>query len=251
MIHPLTAIHAPQPLVAASQAQTDLPAYLPPCSDAWLGTDALGHDVLHYCLDALFTAIQVGLGAGLLALFLGAGFGLIAGWRGGKTDALFIWISGVVAAVPGLLSALAIGYMLNGNLLAILLALGLTGWIGLFRLVRTETMRLHGRDWILAAQTSGASQTRLLLRHILPRLRPLLRAQFALQFLYAIQSEIMLQFLGIGTGRPSFGRVLANAWAFDDLGRGAWWPLATATVFLSALVLLARPRTPKQSKSRL
>ncbi len=226
--------------------QNDLPAYLAPSKDAWLGTDALGHDVLHYCLEAAFTAIQVGLGAGILTLFLGTTFGLIAGWRGGRTDAILIWISGVVAAVPGLLSALAIGYMLNGSLLAILLALGFTGWIGLFRLVRTETMRLHGRDWLTAAQTAGASQTRLLMRHVAPRMRPLLRAQFALQFLYAIQAEVLLQFLGIGTGRPSFGRVLANAWAFDDLGRGAWWPLATATVFLSVLVLLVRPRAENQ-----
>lgn len=209
---------------------------LPPGRAAWLGTDHLGRDVLARVLQGARIALAVGVLAAGLSVGLGALLGVLAGWFRGPLDGAALWLGGAVAAIPAVLLILAIGFMLGRGFASVFLAIGLVSWVGVFRLVRAEVMRQRSRDYVLAARAAGAGAGRVLAVHVVPHLLPLLALQFALHFVYAVKTEVVVSFLGVGmVEEPSWGAMIA--FAADDLLRGRWWPLAAATVALFGLVL--------------
>jgi len=208
----------------------------PPCAQALLGTDHLGRDVLARVVQGARIAFFVGSLAAGIALFLGALLGLLAGWYGGWLDEAAVWISGAVAAIPGILLILAIGFMLGPGETTVITAIGLAAWVWIFRLVRAEVLRLKVAEFVLAARAAGAGGPRILFRHLLPNLKPLLTVQFTLQFVYAVKTEVVVSFLGVGmVNEPSWGAMIAHA--RDDLPQGRWWPLTFATLAMFGLVL--------------
>ncbi len=208
----------------------------PPGAAGLLGADHLGRDVLARVLQGTWIALLVGGVAAGLSVGLGALFGLLAGWHRGWVDDCLNWVSGVVAAVPGILLILVVGFALGGGLGAVCLAIGISTWVGIYRLVRAEVLRLKELEFVDAARASGAGSWRVLFHHLLPNLRSLLAVQFSLRFVYAIKAEVLVSFLGVGLQRePSWGRMIARAQY--DLGDGLWWPLASATVAMAGLVL--------------
>ncbi|MFK5957005.1 MAG: ABC transporter permease [Planctomycetota bacterium] len=213
-----------------------------PNINAWLGTDQLGRDVLEVTLQGVRVALSVGFLAASVAVLLGALFGILAGWYGGAVDAFVLWLSGSVAAIPGILLVLVLSWMLGGGYLGVFLAIGLVSWVGIYRLIRVEVQRLRTEPFLLASRLHGASTPFLVLRHLLPNLSPILLTQFVLHFLYAVQAEAILSFLGIGMqGHLSWGTMIADAWAFDDLGHHRWYRLFGAT-FAMAILILAMQR---------
>ncbi|MBC8328491.1 MAG: ABC transporter permease subunit, partial [Planctomycetes bacterium] len=165
---------------------------------------------------------------------------------GGGAGEAVVWLGGVVAAVPGILLILAVGFVLERGLASVCLAIAVATWVGVFRLVRAEVLKLKQLEFVAAARASGAGAGRILLRHLLPNLRGLLSVQFSLRFVYAVKAEVLVSFLGVGLlDQPSWGRMIARAQY--DLGNGLWWPLAAATAALGGLVLsvqlLAEPET--------
>ncbi|MBL7008024.1 MAG: ABC transporter permease [Planctomycetes bacterium] len=219
---------------------------LPPGAAGLLGTDHLGRDVLARVLQGTWIALVVGGMAAGLAVVVGAALGLLAGWHRGWADEALVWLSGVVAAVPGILLILAVGFVLERGLASVCLAIAVATWVGVFRLVRAEVLKLKQLEFVAAARASGAGAGRILLRHLLPNLRGLLSVQFSLRFVYAVKAEVLVSFLGVGLlDQPSWGRMIARAQY--DLGNGLWWPLAAATAALGGLVLsvqlLAEPET--------
>ena len=208
----------------------------PPGQAGWLGTDHLGRDVLARVLQGIWIALAVGgISAGAAVVF-GAAMGLLAGWYRGPVDGAAVWLSGVVAAVPGILLILAVGFVLDRGLASVCAAIAVATWVGVFRLVRAEVLRLKELEYVAAARAAGAGGLRILLRHLLPNLRGLLAVQFSLRFVYAVKAEVLVSFLGIGMlQEPSWGRMIARAQY--DLGDGLWWPLAAATAALGGLVL--------------
>lgn len=110
--------------------------------------------------------------------------------------------------------------------------------VGTSRLVRAETLRLRAADFVTAARAQGAGGVRIAARHLLPNLAPLLGVQFALAFVFAVKAEIVLTFFGLGGGASaSWGRMLADAWGFDDLVHGRWARLLAVTAAAAGLVL--------------
>lgn len=213
-------------------------AWAPPSAEHWLGTDQIGRDLLALTLAGARTALAVGLLAGGIATLLGAAFGLLAGWRGGTADRIVTALTAWIAAVPGILLIVVLGFLLGGGLVAAFLAVGLVSWIGTARLVRAETQRLRGAPFVEAALAGGAGARRVIARHLLPNLAPLLGVQGALAFLFAIKAEIVLAFLGASpAGAASWGTLLADAAAFDDLGQGRWARVLAATLAMAALAL--------------
>lgn len=209
-----------------------------PSSAHWLGTDQIGRDLLALTLAGARTALAVGLLAGGVATLLGALLGVLAGWRGGWTDRLVTLATAWIAAVPGILLIVVLGFLLGGGLTAAFLAVGCVSWIGTARLVRAETRRLRAAPFVEAALAAGASAPRTVARHLLPNLAPLLGVQGALAFLYAIKAEIVLAFLGASpAGTASWGTLLADAAAFDDLGQGRWARVLAATLAMAVLAL--------------
>ncbi len=212
---------------------------LPPGGGALLGTDHLGRDVLARVLQGTWVALLVGGVAAGLAVAAGTLLGLLAGWFRGWLDELLLWCSGVVAAVPGILLILVVGYALDRGLASVCLAIALATWVGVFRLVRGEVLRLKELEFVAAARAAGAGAGAVLLRHLLPNLRRLLAVQFSLRFVYAVKAEVLVSFLGVGLqSEPSWGRMIARAQV--DLGNGLWWPLAAATAAMAGLVLVVQ-----------
>lgn len=213
-------------------------ADLAPGGAAALGTDQLGRSVGMMTLQGIEVALLVGTVAAGIAVAVGVLVGLLAGWSGGWVDGLLLWLSGSVAAIPGILLVMLLSRLLGGGLAGVFLAVGLVSWVGTARLVRAEVQRLRGAGWVTAARLHGAGRVRVLARHLAPQLAPLAAVQFLLLFIYAVKAEAVLSFLGVGiSDRPSWGRMIADAWAFDDLGQGRWWRLAAATVAMAGLVL--------------
>ena len=217
---------------------TQVLANASPSANAWLGTDQLGRDVMEVTLQGVRVAFSVGTLAAGVAVLLGALFGVLAGWYGGRLDNFLLWLSGSVAAIPGLLLVFVLSWIFGGGYLGVFLAIGFVSWVGIYRLVRVEVKRLQTEPYLLAAKLHGATTPFLVMRHLLPNLSPILLTQFVLHFLYAVKAEAILSFLGIGMqGHLSWGTMIADAWAFDDLGHNRWWRLTAATLAMAILIL--------------
>jgi len=213
-------------------------ANLAPGADNLLGTDQLGRSVGMMTLEGVRVALLVGTLAAAIAVFTGVTIGLLAGWFGGAIDGLLLWLSGSVAAIPGILLVMLLSRLLGGGLAGVFIAVGLVSWVGIARLVRSEVQGLRSAPFLMAARLHGAGFRQLLWRHLLPQLAPIASVQFLLLFIYAVKAEAVLSFLGVGIeDRPSWGRMIADAWAFDDLGQGHWWRLLAATLAMAGLIL--------------
>ena len=230
----------------------------PPSSKHWLGTDYLGRDVFLRAVFAAKTAVKVGVIASLISALVGVTLGMLAGYYGGRTDDIAVWIYSTFASMPSLLFILAFALLVSKGflypplerffallakglrtepgMLAVYLGIGLTGWVSLCRVVRAETMKLRDRQYIMAAKAMGLSDFRILTRHILPNLAHLIIVYFTMRFAFAVMTEVIVSYLGLGVQfEPSWGVMIADGQ--ERLWRGIWWEVGGATVFMFILVL--------------
>ena len=204
----------------------DLFARFEPASAAHpLGTDDLGRDILLRLLYGARVSLAVGLAAALAAAVIGTAAGVLAAWRGGLADALIMRLADFTLALPALpllvLLAAAdpsrIGLPARGqaagDVLRIVVILAIFGWVGVARLARATALATLSRDHIRAARALGASEARILRRHVLPALVSPVAVATALAVGGAILAESTLSFLGLGISppAPSWGNMLANA----------------------------------------
>lgn len=220
------------------QKGADRAEHLPPQAGAWLGTDQLGRDVAAMTLQGAWTAFLIGGLAAGGATVLGALLGMGSGWRPGWLDRVALWLSAAVSAIPGILLILVIAAAMGPGLLALIVAIAAVSWVSVYRLVRAETRRLRDQEFVQTALAQGESSTRVMLRHLGPHFLPLVLVQFGLGFVAAIQAEAVLSFLGLGAPEhASWGRMIAEAWTWDDLGHGRWWRLTAASLALGGLAV--------------
>ena len=181
-------------------------------------------------------SITVGLVAALLAVLLGAAAGAAAGYWGGRVDDVFEWFYNVFTSIPYILLILAFAAVLSRGLWTIILILGLTGWTGVYRLMRAEYIRHSGREYVRAAQAIGASHSARMFRHILPNTVHVMLVQFSQHVVQFIKAEVILSFLGLGVpvGMVSWGTMLAEAQ--EELVTGRWWQLVAAGLAMAILV---------------
>jgi peptide/nickel transport system permease protein len=201
------------------------------------GGDKWGRDVLKKAVKGTETSMLVGIVAALLAVVLGTVFGAQAGYYGGRVDDFFNWLYSVFTSIPYLLLVLAIAAVLNQKgTLTVILILGLTGWTGIFRLVRAEYMKHKVREYVLAADAIGASGARRMFVHIFPNVSHVVLVQLSLHVVLFIKSEVILSFLGFGVGvdTVSWGSMLNEAQT--ELLLGKWWQLVAATAAMAVLV---------------
>ncbi len=202
-----------------------------------LGADKWGHDVLAKTIQGGATSLQVGLFSAVLATVLGTLMGALAGYWGGKVDDAFNWLYGVLTAVPYLLLVFAIAAVLHQKgTSTLILILGLTGWTGVFRLMRSEYLKHKSREYVLAAGALGASHWRRMFLHILPNTSHVILVQLSQNVVGFIKSEVILSFLGFGVpvDAVSWGSMLNEAQ--NELILGKWWQLAAAGVAMAVLV---------------
>jgi len=174
------------------------------------GTDALGRDVLSRMLYGGRVSLWVGFLAVGISITIGLFFGLIAGYFGGMADELIMRGVDVMLCFPSFFLILAVLAFLEPSLVNIMIVIGLTSWMGVARLVRAEALSLKKRDFVLAAKLAGATNTRILLRHILPNAAAPVLVSATLGVGGAILTESGLSFLGLGVQAPtaSWGNML-------------------------------------------
>lgn len=230
----------------------------PPSARHWMGTDYLGRDVFLRAVFAAKTAVKVGIIASLISAAAGVILGMLAGYYGGRMDAIAVWIYSSFASMPSLLFILAFALLVSKGflypplehffallakglrtepgMLAVYLGIGLTGWVALCRVVRAETMKLRERQYVMAAKSLGLSDFRILTKHILPNLLHLIIVYFTMRFAFAVMTEVIVSYLGLGVQfEPSWGVMIADGQ--ERLWRGIWWEVGGATLFMFILVL--------------
>ncbi len=201
------------------------------------GADKWGHDIIKKTIKGGETSIVVGLVSAFLATFIGTVLGAFSGYFGGKVDDFFNWFYSIFTSIPYLLLILAVAAVLQKKgVLTIILILGLTGWTGVFRLVRAEYIRHKEREYVLAASSIGATHWRCMFSHIFPNISHIPLVQMSILAVGFIKSEVILSFLGFGVpvGVVSWGSMLNEAQ--NELILGKWWQLTAVTIAMAVLV---------------
>lgn len=201
----------------------------PPSADHWLGTTALGQDVLAQTLWGARTTLLVGFGAGLAVTLLGAAVGVTAGFVRGWPGELLSLLINVFLVLPALPLMVVLAAWLPPGPTTMLIALVTTGWAWSARVLRAQTLSLRDREFVQAAVALGQTRSRTLLRDVVPNLGGEIAAAFLGATTYAIGAELGLEFLGLGDlGAVTWGTILY--WASNNaaLLTGAWWTFVPA-----------------------
>jgi peptide/nickel transport system permease protein len=196
-------------------AQINLPARLmAPSASYWFGTDELGRDILSRIIYGARISMLVGSCVVAASLTLGLIFGSIAGYYGGVTDrVLNVVVMNAFMSFPGILLAIAFVAFLGPGIFNLILALSIGGWVGYARLVRAQVLAVREREFVEAARALGASDLRIVVRHILPNIIQPIIVQAAIGMAGAILAEATMSFLGLGVPPPaaSWGSMLNDA----------------------------------------
>ena len=210
----------------------------PPSAQHLLGTDDLGSDVLTELAAGTLVSLIVGSGATAISIVVGTLIGLLSGFFRGRLDVVLMRLTDIVLTIPALPLIVVLAAVLGQGLDKIVLVIGLTGWAGTARLIRSEVLSLRERTFVLRARSVGASPARIIWVHLVPQVLPLVIANTVLVTAAAILSEATLSFLGLGDiTRPSWGLMLDRAFTSGAAGRGAFWYVIPPGLCILLLVL--------------
>jgi peptide/nickel transport system permease protein len=205
---PWLAPHDPTRAVAATFGDPGAPSRAFP-----MGTDELGRDVLSRVIFGARVSLTVGVTAMAVTMLIGVTVGLLSGFFGGAADFLLMRFTDVMLTMPTLLLAMALVAVLKPSLFTILLVIGLVSWTQIARVVRAETLSMGTRDFVLAARALGAPSRRLIVRHVLPNVAPIIIVMAALGTSGTLLTDAALSFLGLGVPppTPTWGRMIEEA----------------------------------------
>lgn len=235
IIFTVFAIFAPW-IAPQDPGRIDLPARLqPPSAAHFFGTDELGRDILSRVIYGARISMLVGSSVVAGSLFLGLIFGSIAGYYGGYTDRFFnVIVMNAFLSFPGILIAIAFVAFLGPGIFNLILALCIGGWVGYARLVRAQVLAVKEREFVEAARALGATDWRILKKHILPNIIQPVIVQAAIGMAGAVLAEATMSFLGLGIPPPtaSWGSMLND-------GRAHLFDAPHLVLFPAAAVMLA------------
>lgn len=179
----------------------------------WFGTNLLGQDILQRTIFGAATAFEVGLLVTICSTLLGTVLGGLAGWYShGWLDEIILWLKGVLDSIPFYLFAAAVAFALQGSPWAMHLAMIITFWTTTARIIRGEVMRIKEREFIAAARAIGLPGLKTVFRHVIPNTFHILLVQGTIVFVAAINTEVILSFLGLGIQDGiSWGLMLAES----------------------------------------
>ncbi|MEJ8764872.1 ABC transporter permease [Oceanobacillus sp. HCA-5259] len=207
--------------------------YQPPSAKHWFGTDNAGRDIFTRTWQGARISLFVGFMAALIDVTIGIIWGGISGYKGGRTDNIMMRIIEILYGIPYLLVVILLLVVMGPSLTTIIIALTVTGWVGMARIVRGQVMQIKNYEYILASQSFGTKQSRIIRRGLLPNTMGPIIVQMTLTVPSAIFAEAFLSFIGLGISSPnaSWG-VMAS----DSLGAilsGNWWTLFFPAFFIS------------------
>jgi peptide/nickel transport system permease protein len=182
----------------------------------WLGTDRYGRDILSRLIIGVRVSLAVGLITVILSLSIGIFLGSLAGYYDGKTDQLIMWLLNVIWSIPTLLLVFALTLLLGKGFWQVFIAIGLTMWVNVARIVRGQVLSVKELEYVEAASALGFRDSRIILRHILPNILGPVMVIAASNFASAIVIEAGLSFLGIGVQppQPSWGLMIKENYNF-------------------------------------
>jgi len=203
------------------------------------GTNINGEDVLKNALKGIRVAFTIGGLTTLIVLPLGIFFGLIAGYFGKSVDTAVTYVYSTLACIPEILLLIALMNIFGRGIIQLCIALGITSWIGLCRIIRGETIKQKSMEYVQAARALGLSHFRIIFKHIFPNVMHIVLITVILRFSGLVMAEVVLSYLGLGVqpGVSSWGIMIDQArleFARDPM---VWWNIITAFIFMVILIL--------------
>lgn len=212
--------------------------YAPPDATHWLGTDDAGKDVLTNLIYGTRVSLIVGFFASFISLVIGGVVGLIAGFYGGRVENVLMRLTDILLVIPDLPLLIVLIALLGRGLGVLIFVIGILGWTGTARVVRSQTLSVRERKFVHRARAIGAGNLYIIRRHIFPLVFPLMVVNAVLVISAAILNESTLAFLGLGDPtRLSWGQMLNFAFNRGGMSAGAWWSLIPPGVAIIWVVL--------------
>jgi peptide/nickel transport system permease protein len=227
------------PLLQSQSAKTKVgPVFQPPSGDHLFGLDGGGADMVQMLIAGARVSLEVGVAAALVAVVVGGLVGLLSGFFGGKTDNILMRITDYVLVIPDIPLMIIVAALFGRSLTNIILIIGLIYWTSTARLIRAQVKSVRERIYVKRAQSLGAGNGRLIFRHILPQVAPLLIANMVLMIAYAIFAETFIAFLGLGDPTLiSWGKLIQNSFTDHATLNDAWWAIVPPGVCVTLVIL--------------
>ena len=182
--------------------QNFMQANLAPSAEHWFGTDSLGRDLFVRVLYGARISLSIGIVASLINLVIGVIYGGISGYAGGRTDRIMMNIVDILYSVPTLLYVILLMVVFKPGLMNIFVALGISYWLQMARIVRGEVLKLKEQEFVLAAKSMGAGSRRILVKHLIPNAVGAIIVSLSMSIPDAIFTEAFLSFIGLGVSAP-------------------------------------------------
>jgi len=227
------------PLLLSQDPKTKVgDVFEPPSSAHVLGTDGGGADMFALLVGGAPVSLIVGFAAAAVSTLIGGTVGLLSGFFGGKTDTVLMRVTDYVLVIPDVPLMVVVAALFGRSLTNIILIIGVIYWTTTARLIRAQVKSVRERVYVKRARALGSGNTRLIARHILPQVAPLLIANTVLLVAYAIFAETFISFLGLGDpSLVSWGRLIENAFTDDAILNEAWWAIVTPGLCVTVVVL--------------
>lgn len=214
------------------------PVFGTPSTAHPLGLDDGGYDVVSLIIQGGRISMVVGFAATLVATILGGGIGIISGYFGGATDTVLMRITDYFLVIPDIPLMIIIAAVWGPSLWHIILVIGLLLWTGTARIIRAQVKSVRERVYVQRARSLGASHTRIIVRHVLPQVAPLLVANTVLTIAVAIFDETALAFLGLSDPTAiTWGTMIEHAFARTAVSAGAWWAVVPTGIAVSLVIM--------------
>src|SRR5438094_2400179 len=203
-----------------------------------LGLDDGGIDMVTLLMWGARISLVVGFAATFVSMVIGGTVGVLAGYFGGKTDTILMRITDYFLVIPDVPLMIVVAAIWGPSLFHIVIVIGILLWTGTARVLRAQGKSVRERVYVKRARSLGASHTRIVFRHVLPQVAPLLIANTVLTIAVAIFDETALSFLGLGDpSRISLGKVIENAFQRAAISTGAWWAIVPPGALVAVIIL--------------
>ena len=212
--------------------------YAPPSAQHWLGCDDGGIDMLSLLMVGGRISMIVGFAATLVAMIIGGGVGILSGYFGGWIDISLMRVTDYLLVIPDLVLMIVIADLWGASLFHVIIVIGILEWTSTARIIRAQVMSVRERAYVKRARGMGSGNFRIVWRHILPQVGPLLIANTVLTIAIAIYLETALAFLGLEDPTAvTWGTILEHAFERTAISSGAWWAIVPVGFAIAAVIV--------------